>query len=340
MLLKSYIRDFIKNSLLLLGLLCGLGTYAQIEKDTPKKEKDSLSIFDKVNVLPEVVIQAKTLARQIKEGPMAVEVLELEPILSKTGSLLDVMIRVPGVNARSDGSIGDPVNFAINGLDKKSIVLFKDGIPMSFYGHSFEPGHVSASMFERIEVYKGVLPIGLGADALGGGINFITRKPKYKSLDVSVETGSFNTQHYTLNTFIPTKSGLYTGANVSYVQSNNNWYVDVGREGDKGWDIFDGTVKARLKNNGVNMYSGEYFVGIRNKKWAEELQITFINSWFYKRINHYFGYRFDSAAQALYAYANDKTISGVISYKGKFFKDKLKTDILAGYGKSQRYRKC
>ena len=31
-------------------------------------------------------------------------------------------------------------------------------------------------MIERIEIYKGVVPITFGADALGGAINVITRK--------------------------------------------------------------------------------------------------------------------------------------------------------------------
>lgn len=31
-------------------------------------------------------------------------------------------------------------------------------------------------MAERVEVYKGVLPVNLGADALGGAVNIVSRR--------------------------------------------------------------------------------------------------------------------------------------------------------------------
>ena len=49
-------------------------------------------------------------------------------------------------------------------------------------------------LVEQIEVYKGVVPISLGADALGGAINVITPALDQDLLDISYTYGSFNTQ--------------------------------------------------------------------------------------------------------------------------------------------------
>ncbi len=323
----------LKITYLLILLISSLA-YAQVkQKDKTKQKKDSISVFERMNVLDEVVIQGKTFARQLKESPVAVEVIELDPVLNKSGSIIDVVTQVPGVNVRTDGGVGDPVNFVINGLDKKNIVLFKDGIPMSFYGHSFEPGHVSANMFERVEMYKGVLPLELGADALGGGINFITRKPKRKTIDISLEAGSFNTQRLAFNTFIPTKFGLYGSANLSYVLSDNNYEILKPKIKTEGFS--KDMVKVPLVNNGINMYAGEYTIGVRNKKWAKDLHLSLINSWMYRRINRWHGYGdvFNTGG-AKYAFTKEKALTGVLTYKNKMFDNKLFIDVTAGYGKT------
>ena len=47
-------------------------------------------------------------------------------------------------------------------------------------------------MAERVEVYKGVLPVNLGADALGGAVNIVSRRDA-NYLDATYSFGSFNT---------------------------------------------------------------------------------------------------------------------------------------------------
>lgn len=332
------------------GILIAITFFAQAQKVIPTKKKDTLPkykkttpiIIDTDNVLDEIVIVGKkSISRKIKQSPFAVEVISLKPILSKGGGFIDALNRIPGVKLRSDGGIGDPVNFSINGLDKKAIAIFKDDIPVSFYGHDFNPTIFNTSMFERIEVYKGVLPLHLGSDALGGGINFISRVPKAKELDLSFEVASFNTQRYGANFYIPNKNNtLYAGTNISYTESDNNWRIDVGNGKDKsGMDNFDGTNNQKLKNNGANIYAGEYYFGAKNKKWADDIRLTLINSWLYRRVNHVPNYRFYGVADALFAFASQKSYSGLLSYKKKFFDKKLSVRLLQGYGKTiTKYR--
>ncbi len=46
---------------------------------------------------------------------------------------------------------------------------------MDYLGTSLTLNNIPPSMIERIEVYKGVVPVHLGADALGGAVNIVTK---------------------------------------------------------------------------------------------------------------------------------------------------------------------
>ena len=51
---------------------------------------------------------------------------------------------------------------------------------------------------DRIEVYKGVVPVGFGTDAIGGVVNIVTNKQPGKwFMDASYSYGSFNTHNHT-----------------------------------------------------------------------------------------------------------------------------------------------
>ena len=57
----------------------------------------------------------------------------------------------------------------------------------------FDLNNIPVNFAERIEVYKGVVPVGFGTDALGGVINIVTNKQKRNwFLDASYSYGSFN----------------------------------------------------------------------------------------------------------------------------------------------------
>ncbi|WP_430612781.1 TonB-dependent receptor plug domain-containing protein [Flavobacterium sp. JP2137] len=321
---------------LVLGL-SATGTWAQ-------EKKDSLSIARQAQLLQEVIIEKKNENREIMETPLPITLLDLKPVLGQSGNLTQALRRIPGVNIRTDGGIGDPVKFNLSGLGGKAIVLFKDGIPMSFYGHSFEPSHVPTNMFDRIEVYKGVLPLSLGADALGGGINFVTKQYRRKAIEAAFEASSFNTQRMSLSFYLPdTVRNWYAGANIGYTASDNNWEVDIGRplppnttaldfDNYAGGYIFDRTEVHRIKNNAVNAYTGEYYIGIKDKSWADDLRLTLINSWYYRRMNRIPDLTpMVGTTYSVFAFAEDKTISTLLSYKKKLFDERLNLNLIGGH---------
>ena len=54
--------------------------------------------------------------------------------------------------------------------------IFIDGIPQEGAGAAFDLNNVPINYADRIEVYKGVVPVGFGTDAIGGVVNIVTNK--------------------------------------------------------------------------------------------------------------------------------------------------------------------
>src|SRR5699024_4354917 len=96
----------------------------------------------------------------------------------------------------------------LNGFTGRHVKIFMDGVPMEGMGSSFQLNNIPINMAQRIEIYKGVVPIELGADALGGAINVITNKRNKSYADFSYSYGSFNTHKTNLNLGYSGKKGF------------------------------------------------------------------------------------------------------------------------------------
>lgn len=301
-----------------------------------KKLKDS-SAVKKQNRLKEVNISGKTLIREFKESPLPIEIIDLKAVHGQSGNLIELLNRVPGVKLRGDGALGDPVNINLNGLNGKAIAVFKDGIPLSFYGHSFEPSLIPSNMLDRIEVYKGALPVSLGADALGGAINFVSRAPSVTTLEASYELGSFNTHRATVSAYLPFKKyKAYAGINAAYTYSDNNYKRDVGwiSPGDNNL-VFDNTVRSAFRNNILKAPVAELYLGIKHKSWADDLRFTILGSQFYKQLPQLPGIPSNGRndVMTMHPFNNDRTFSQLLKHDKSFLSGKLRLGTVLGYSR-------
>lgn len=95
---------------------------------------------------------------------------------------------------RETGGTGSDIQVLLDGFSGRHVKVFVDGVPQEGVGSSFGLNNIPVNFAERIEIYKGVVPVGFGTDAIGGVINVVTnksRKPFW--LDASYSYGSFNT---------------------------------------------------------------------------------------------------------------------------------------------------
>src|SRR5690606_20366444 len=109
--------------------------------------------------------------QQINRQAFTVSAIDATKLHNTTLNLSDALDRVSGVRVRETGGLGSSMNLSLNGFSGNHVRFFIDGIPMDNMGSSFQINNMPVNIAERIEVYKGVVPIWLGSDALGGAIN-------------------------------------------------------------------------------------------------------------------------------------------------------------------------
>ncbi|RAV27962.1 TonB-dependent receptor [Sinomicrobium soli] len=191
------------------------------------QERISITLEESPYELREVVLSGKNMIRKIEEKAFNVSVVDAEKLHHTTLDLGHALDRVSGIRVRESGGVGSEMNFSINGFRGKQVKLFIDGIPMDDIGSSFQLNNIPINLAERIEVYKGVVPVGLGADALGGAVNIITNTYKKSHIDASYSYGSFNTHRSMVNAVYVAKSGFTAQLNAYQNYSDNNYKMEV-----------------------------------------------------------------------------------------------------------------
>lgn len=227
--------------------------------------------------LQEMVVRQKTEVRKINEQGFNVNAIDIKSKYSLNGDLNQVLNNTTGVRVREDGGLGSRFTFSLNGFSGNQIKFFLDGIPMDNFGSSLTLNNFPTNMAERIEVYKGVLPVTLGTDALGGAVNIVTRSnPNY--LDVSYSVGSFNTHRASINgAFTDIKSGFTVRANAFYNYSDNNYKVLVPIK-DLTTNSFGPEEWAKRFHDKYQSATVQVEAGITGKKFADKLMVGLIAS--------------------------------------------------------------
>lgn len=274
----------------------------------------------------EVTIQGLSKTQEAKEQPIKAEIIDTKAAKEQPVSLTELMDRSAGIRIRQIGGLGASTNIMLNGFQGRSIKLFKDGIPLSYLGGGFDISSVPVNMLERVEVYKGVLPVQLGADALGGAINLITRSTSPKYLELSYEYGSFNTHRATFNTFYSdTARRFFVGLDAFLNYTDNNYKVKVNAVDQQTANLYE--IDTRLFNARYwNQYT-EAYAGFRRTQWADELRFG-LTGFFVSRQNP-FGATMSQAFGA--SLSQQYSIVPTLRYQKSFFRQRLNIDQFLAY---------
>ena len=128
-------------------------------------------------------------------------------------------------------------------------------------------------IIDRIEIYKGVVPAYLGADALGGAINIVTKEEKHNYLDFSYGYGSFNTHKADFNAQYVTKNGLVFKPTLGVNYSDNNYKVKNVEVWSEEQDKYVNESRRRFHDDYFSLL-GQLEVGVTNKKWADDFFVS------------------------------------------------------------------
>ena len=227
-----------------------------------------------LNELESVTVLGRTATDKVNKQAYNVTALDAKKLHNTTLDLSHALDRVSGVRVREAGGVGSRSELSINGFSGNQIKVFIDGVPMDNFGSSFQLNNIPVNLADRVEVYKGVVPIWLGGDALGGAVNIVTNSKPRTYVDASYSFGSFNTHRSAVNAGYTSKRGFTTEINAFQNYSDNNYWVNV---------------------DAANLYSGQYYpnqrvrrfhdnyhnetvvlnIGITGKKYADKLLFGF-----------------------------------------------------------------
>lgn len=185
--------------------------------------KISLLIAEHAAQMETVNVVGRTKAQEVNSQAFNVTAIDAAKLYNTTLDISGALDRVAGVRVRETGGVGSSFNVSLNGFSGNHIRYFIDGIPMDNFGSSFQINNIPINLAERVEVYKGVVPMWLGSDALGGAVNIVTGNKNRNYIDASYSFGSFNTHRSVINAAATSQSGFTVQLNAFQNYSDNNY---------------------------------------------------------------------------------------------------------------------
>lgn len=262
--------------------------------------QESSILLTEENILSEILITLDAYTKQITEVDIVgvskteakqrtgfnTQVLETKNIQSLPSNINQALKTMPGLNIRESGGVGSGFTLSLNGLSGKQVRYFMDGIPTDNLGSVFNLNNFSVNMVENITVYKGVVPIELGADALGGAINIITPSTNKNYLDIAYSLGSFNTHLASVSGNSYNKeTGFFIKGQAFYNYSDNNYMMYDVPVVDELGNIKD-NVDTKRFNDTYKSGFATLETGVRDKRYADLLSIQLTGGTYKKNYQH------------------------------------------------------
>lgn len=218
-----------------------------------------------------VSVIGRSEVQEVNRQAYNVVAVDARRLHNSTLDISHALDRVSGVRVREAGGLGSRMDFSLNGFSGRQVKFFIDGVPMDNFGSSFQLNNIPINLAQRVEVYKGVVPIWLGSDALGGAINIITTNDAGSYADASYSYGSFNTHRTAVNAGYTSPSGFKLTLNAFQNYSDNDYKVTT--------DVasFSGQYFQHQKVKRFNdTYHNETLIvnaGVVNKPYADQLML-------------------------------------------------------------------
>ena len=262
--------------------------FEKLEIRTSIKTEDRTKLNVKLKPatqLAEVIVVGNTLSK-VRNSAYNATAVDTKELVNTTKTLSEALSKAPGMKIRESGGVGSDMAVTMDGFSGKHVKVFIDGVPQEGVGSSFGINNIPVNFAERIEVYRGVVPVGFGSDAIGGVINIVTPKRQRRwFLDASYSYGSFNTHKTYVNFGQTLSNGLKYEINAFQNYSDNNYWIDAPIE-----DFATGGInKNKLEH--VRRFNDTYHneaiiarIGFVNKPWADRLMAGFTYSHMYKEI--------------------------------------------------------
>lgn len=281
-----------KTDILALSLLSSMAVVPSATAQTQRRHATTSKIDTTAYYkLGEVQVTAKTGVGHLRQTGYNALTIDTRQMQNTTKTLADALRMAPGLKLRETGGVGGETNIMLDGMDAKYVKVFIDGIPQEGVGSAYRLSNIPAGTADHIEIYKGVVPVEFGTDAMGGVINIVTRRRPFQwYADASYSYGSFNTHRSTLRAGQRLKHGWSYDLSFYQNYSDNDYKVKtfVTQFLDNGFEQTD-----RNKIETVRRFHGRYHneaitaaVGLTGQRWADKLLFNMTYSHEYRQIQN------------------------------------------------------
>lgn len=171
---------------------------------------------------------------------------------ARATSVAELVEGQAGVRVRSRGGLGAFTSLSIRGADSGQVAVYLDGVPLNrALGSAVDLAQLPVEGLERVEIYRGVPPIELGADAIGGAIHLVSRRGARRrgaNWRSAVGGGSFGARSASLG-YSRTETGVTVDLSAAYhgARGDFRYYDNQGTLLDPSDDFF-----SRRRNAGFD----------------------------------------------------------------------------------------
>jgi len=245
----------------------------------------NVAMEEEITALTGITVEAITPIKQVEKSAYNVAAIDATKLTPLNSNAADMLAKASGVKVRETGGVGAESQINLNGFTGQHVRTFVDGVPIS-RASSFQIGNIPTELIDRIEIYKGVVPVTFGSDALGGAVNIVTRRSNAQYANLSYTFGSFNTHKSTLNVGAPLTDNIGIELNAYQNYSDNSYkvlthYLDL----TKGIYSKDRQWFKRFHDR----YHNEVIIGkvnIFKEPWADKLSFSLNYNQEYKQIQN------------------------------------------------------
>lgn len=223
-------------------------------------------------------------SQRLQQSAEAVKVIDTRRAQQQSADLGEVLARSQGIAVRRSGGLGSDARLSLNGLYDDQIRVFLNGVPLDAAGYPFGIANVPVNLIERVEIYRGVVPIRFGADALGGAVNLISDQRYATHAGLSYQVGSFGTHRLALDgRYRHERSGFVAGGSFFLDNAKNNYLVDVEVPDERGRLE---PARVRRFHDAYFAYGGALEVGLVDRPWARRLLLQAFASTYDKELQN------------------------------------------------------
>ncbi len=308
----------------------GFKSYRQtIDLSNKSEVKVEITLHQSTENLGEVVLQAKSQIRIISEQPLAISSINAQLFQNLNIDAASLLDRTNGVRVRQSGGLGSDVNISIQGAQGNAIRRYYDGLPVKFLAAGLDINNLPVNQIERIDVYRGVTPLEVGTDALGGGINIVPKKFTNTYVDVNYQFGSFNTHRPSINLFYLADNDVFIGSNFFINYADNDYEIDA-QDFDFESSTAQNIIEVKRFHDLYRSYYADFSVGIRDQSWTKELKATIIYNTIYDEVQT--GISFSPTRAAGEIFNSEEGFTGTLEYSVDAIQGKLKIDTKTNFG--------